>query len=91
MSEIDAYNYYKRFGFKNAAYFRIGAAAHPLMDWTCPAHDLKPWEGRLGEYVPHLADDFSISNSELRDAAKFTRETLDMLIGIHDALSGWDW
>jgi nucleoside-diphosphate-sugar epimerase len=37
------------------------------------------------------AVDLKISDAELRDTSKFTRETLDMLTNIHDALSGWDW
>jgi hypothetical protein len=73
MSELDMYSFYKAMG-QSVGYFHLGKAAHPLMDWMCPSHDLKPWAGSLPEYLPHLLYDFRISDIELREAATFTRE-----------------
>lgn len=89
MSELDQYEYYESLD-NSLAYFHLGEASHPLMDWTCPQHDLQLWAGTLPEWVPHIKD-IRMSDAEVRETADFTKRSLSQLIQIHDALSGYSW
>jgi RHS repeat-associated protein len=92
ISELEQSNCNNEIGYTRLAGFHLGEAAHPLMDFMCPAHDLKPWAGGLPEYAPHFRDIWPFAtNRQMRDTATFTRTTLEMLNNDTQALSGWDW
>jgi RHS repeat-associated protein len=90
ITQLEQSNCNNEIGDTRLAGIHLGEAAHPLMDFTCSAHSLKPWSGAADEYIPHVVDLY-ITPRELRDAANFTRTTLEMLNNDTQALSGWDW
>jgi len=90
ITELEQSNCNTELGNIRLAGFHLGEAAHPLMDFTSPAHSLKLWGGDPDEYLSHYGER-KISERDLRDAATFTRTTLEMLNNDTQALSGWDW
>jgi len=43
---LRSYKEYLNSGRKDLAYEHLGRAMHPIMDWTCAAHDWKDWRLR---------------------------------------------
>ena len=79
----DLYKRYENLGEEDLAYNYLGRALHPIMDWTCPAHDWQAWNpGVLGvlEGAAHLwVEPETIDDIKLKDTIWLIQHTMKQL------------
>lgn len=72
------YRQYEELGNEHKAYNYLGRAMHPIMDWTCPAHNWQPWELDREHYFSHN-DPTTIDERTLKDTVSMMRYMMEQL------------